>query len=121
MLGTRFVATHEANAHEAYKQALVKAKASDTACTYCFDIGWLNSTMPLYAGMSVDGIGSIMPAFDLVRRLAQRIGSRGSRSADALLPYASHTHFLESSKHPKSPQVFDPVMVGAVGLEPTTR
>ena len=125
MLGTRFVATHEANAHEAYKQALVASKASDTAYTNCFDIGWPNSTMRvlrnstfmaweaagcpvapdrpgegetvvhqsgrdvvrysfslpyadavgdplaavLYAGMSVDGIVSIMPAFELVRDL----------------------------------------------------
>lgn len=128
MLGTRFVATHEANAHEAYKQALVNAKASDTAYTNCFDIGWPNSTMRvlrnstlvaweaagcpdaphrpgegetiarqgsydvlrysfsqpyadavgeplaavLYAGISVDGIDSIMPAFDLVRSLTQQ-------------------------------------------------
>ena len=40
MLGTRFVATLEANAHPAYKQALVQATASDTAYTYCFDVGW---------------------------------------------------------------------------------
>ncbi len=129
MLGTRFVATHEANAHETYKQALVSAKASDTAYTNCFDIGWPNSTMRvlrnstlaaweaagcpnapdrpgegdvvarqggydllrysfsqpyadavgdplaavLYAGMSVDGINSIMPAFDLVRTLAEPV------------------------------------------------
>ena len=40
MMGTRFVASHEALAHEQYKQALVAAKASDTAFTNCFDIDW---------------------------------------------------------------------------------
>ena len=40
MLGTRFLATHEANAHYLYKQAIVKARASDTAFTNCFDIDW---------------------------------------------------------------------------------
>ena len=40
MLGTRFVATKESGAHSAYKQALVSAKAADTAYTNCFDIDW---------------------------------------------------------------------------------
>lgn len=38
MMGTRFVATRESLAHEAYKQALVEAK--ETALTVCFDGGW---------------------------------------------------------------------------------
>jgi len=40
MLGTRFVATVESNAHPAYKQAIVAAKARDTALTICFQDGW---------------------------------------------------------------------------------
>jgi nitronate monooxygenase len=40
MLGTRFVAATESSAHDAYKQALVAAKAGDTVYTNCFDIGW---------------------------------------------------------------------------------
>jgi len=40
MLGTRFVATQESRAHAAYKQALVRAEAKETALTVCFDGGW---------------------------------------------------------------------------------
>lgn len=40
MLGTRFVASVEANAHDLYKQALVAAKPEDHAHTHCFDIDW---------------------------------------------------------------------------------
>lgn len=40
MLGTRFLATEEADAHRDYKQALVAAGASDTTYTNCFDIDW---------------------------------------------------------------------------------
>lgn len=40
MLGTRFLATREADAHPDYKAALVAAKAEDTAFTNCFDIDW---------------------------------------------------------------------------------
>ena len=39
-MGTRFVATVEAAAHDAYKSALVAASASDTVFTNCFDVGW---------------------------------------------------------------------------------
>lgn len=40
MLGTRFVATVESNAHPAYKQAVVAAHAKDTALSVCFQDGW---------------------------------------------------------------------------------
>jgi nitronate monooxygenase len=40
MLGTRFVATVESNAHPDYKQAIVAAHAEDTALTTCFQDGW---------------------------------------------------------------------------------
>lgn len=42
-LGTRFVATEESYAHPAYKQALVKAQAGQTALTVCFEGGWPNA------------------------------------------------------------------------------
>ena len=42
-LGTRFVATQESYAHPDYKQALVKADASQTALTVCFEGGWPNA------------------------------------------------------------------------------
>jgi nitronate monooxygenase len=40
MLGTRFVATVESNAHATYKQAILAAGARDTALTNCFQDGW---------------------------------------------------------------------------------
>jgi len=40
MLGTRFVATVESNAHPHYKQALVEGSATDSVYTLCFDGGW---------------------------------------------------------------------------------
>src|SRR5438067_12523491 len=39
-VGTAFVATDECNAHDAYKQALVFAKAEDTVYTESFGGGW---------------------------------------------------------------------------------
>ena len=40
MLGTRFVAAEESKAHDDYQQAIVRAKASDTSFTWCFDGDW---------------------------------------------------------------------------------
>lgn len=40
MLGTRFLATQEADAHAAYKHRLVEAAAESTVYTNCFDLGW---------------------------------------------------------------------------------
>lgn len=40
MLGTRFVATRESGAHDAYKHRLVQSGADDTALTVCFEGGW---------------------------------------------------------------------------------
>lgn len=40
-LGTRFVATHEADAHPDYKRRVVEAKATDTVYTVdLYDVGW---------------------------------------------------------------------------------
>ncbi|MFT5219094.1 MAG: nitronate monooxygenase [Planctomycetota bacterium] len=44
MLGTRFVATQESDAHPLYKAAILAAKGSDTVSTTCFDGGWPNAT-----------------------------------------------------------------------------
>jgi nitronate monooxygenase len=43
MLGTRFVATAESNAHPAYQQALLAAHSKDTVLTNCFQGGWPNA------------------------------------------------------------------------------
>jgi NAD(P)H-dependent flavin oxidoreductase YrpB (nitropropane dioxygenase family) len=43
MLGTRFVATVEGNAHADYKKAIIAAHAKDTALTTCFQDGWPNA------------------------------------------------------------------------------
>jgi NAD(P)H-dependent flavin oxidoreductase YrpB (nitropropane dioxygenase family) len=40
LLGTRFVATRECNAHQQYKEALLQADSSQTVLTVCFDGGW---------------------------------------------------------------------------------
>jgi nitronate monooxygenase len=40
MLGTRFVATQESRAHEAYKRRLLEAEGRDAVLTLCFDGGW---------------------------------------------------------------------------------
>ena len=43
LIGTRFVATKEAGAHEEYKSAITRAKAADTVLTVCFQDGWVNA------------------------------------------------------------------------------
>jgi nitronate monooxygenase len=43
LMGTRFVATREAFAHPAYKEALTRASAEDTVLTVCFQDGWPNA------------------------------------------------------------------------------
>ncbi len=40
MLGTRFVATAESEAHPLYKQALINAQSGDSTYTLCFDGSW---------------------------------------------------------------------------------
>jgi nitronate monooxygenase len=43
MLGTRFVATAESNAHPVYQRAILAAHAKDTVLTTCFQGGWPNA------------------------------------------------------------------------------
>lgn len=44
MLGTRFVATRESDAHPLYKDAILAATGADTVSATCFDGGWPNAT-----------------------------------------------------------------------------
>jgi len=44
VMGSRFVATRESGAHNAYKEALVNAKSADTVFTTCMNKGWDNAT-----------------------------------------------------------------------------
>ena len=43
LIGTRFLATKEANAHDDYKAAITRAKADDTVLTVCFHDAWPNA------------------------------------------------------------------------------
>lgn len=43
LIGTRFVATKEAGAHDEYKMAISRARAEDTVLTVCFQDGWTNA------------------------------------------------------------------------------
>lgn len=44
VMGTRLMATQESDAHTDYKTALVRAEASDTAMSVCFQEGWPGAT-----------------------------------------------------------------------------
>ena len=43
LLGSRFIATHEANAHPVYKQKILEASESQTVRTTLFGFGWPNA------------------------------------------------------------------------------
>ena len=43
LIGTRFIATKEAGAHDEYKGAITRATAADTVLTVCFQDGWTNA------------------------------------------------------------------------------
>jgi nitronate monooxygenase len=44
VVGTRFVATQESEAHAQYKEALVRAEGKETAMSVCFQDGWTGAT-----------------------------------------------------------------------------
>jgi nitronate monooxygenase len=44
VVGTRFVATQESDAHAQYKEALVRAEGKETAMSVCFQDGWTGAT-----------------------------------------------------------------------------
>jgi nitronate monooxygenase len=43
LIGTRFMATKEAAAHDDYKKVLTRGRAADTVLTVCFQDGWVNA------------------------------------------------------------------------------
>ena len=54
LVGTRFVATKEAGAHEEYKAAISRAKAADTVLTVCFQDGWVNAPHRVLRNRTLD-------------------------------------------------------------------
>ena len=54
-LGTRFVASVEANAHTEYKDKIIRAKASDTVVTKQFGPEWPDVPMRVIANMATKG------------------------------------------------------------------
>ena len=54
LMGTRFIATKEASAHDDYKSAITKAKASDTVLTVCFQDGWVNAPHRVLRNRTID-------------------------------------------------------------------
>jgi NAD(P)H-dependent flavin oxidoreductase YrpB (nitropropane dioxygenase family) len=98
-VGTRFLATREADVHPAYQQAVIDAAAEDTVLTTVFDLGWPDAphrvltaaadaggpgrsplppgrgapgdvaSMALYAGQSAGAVRAVVPAGDVVREL----------------------------------------------------
>jgi NAD(P)H-dependent flavin oxidoreductase YrpB (nitropropane dioxygenase family) len=53
-LGTRFVASEEARAHDAYKQKLIAAGAGDTVYSTLFDVGWENAAHRVLRNSTVE-------------------------------------------------------------------
>ncbi len=43
LIGTRFIATREAEGHDKWKKALVQAKSEDSVLSVCFQDGWENA------------------------------------------------------------------------------
>lgn len=64
-IGTRFLLTHEARAHEHYKARLMGATEADTAFSTVFDVGWpdaphrtlRNATVDMWEGAGQPGMG----------------------------------------------------------------
>ena len=54
LVGTRFIATREAEAHDEYKAALSRAKASETVLSICFQDGWPNAAGRTLRNRTVD-------------------------------------------------------------------
>ncbi len=78
MLGTRFVATQESRAHEAYKARLVEADAGEAALTVCFDGGWpyaahrvlRNRTLDAWESSGCPPVGERPGEYDVVGHAA---------------------------------------------------
>jgi NAD(P)H-dependent flavin oxidoreductase YrpB (nitropropane dioxygenase family) len=79
LLGTRFVATEESQAHDEYKQALIAAASGSTVRSECFDIGWpraphrnlRNSTFTAWEAAGRPEPGSHPGEGDIVLRSAE--------------------------------------------------
>lgn len=77
ILGTRFAASQESRAHEAYKRQLVDA-TGETALTVCFDGGWpyaahrvlRNTTLEAWEAAGCPAVGSRPGEGDIVARTA---------------------------------------------------
>lgn len=54
LMGTRFLATKECNAHDDYKNAVVRAKPEDTVMTICFQEGWPNAPHRVLRNKTLD-------------------------------------------------------------------
>jgi nitronate monooxygenase len=54
LIGTRFVATKEAGAHQEYKNAIIRAKASESVLTVCFHDGWENAPHGVLRNRTLD-------------------------------------------------------------------
>jgi NAD(P)H-dependent flavin oxidoreductase YrpB (nitropropane dioxygenase family) len=86
-VGTRFVAAQESDAHPAYIDALIRARAEDTVLTETFSVGWpdaphrvLRSCVEAAASFTGDvvGQGAIGGATYQVRRFAQPTPNRAT-------------------------------------------
>ncbi|MEO8813435.1 MAG: nitronate monooxygenase [Caulobacteraceae bacterium] len=79
LLGTRFAATHESEAHGIYKQALTAADGQDTVRTTLFDIGWpeaphrvlRNSTFRAWQAAGRPASGDRPGAREIVARIGE--------------------------------------------------
>jgi NAD(P)H-dependent flavin oxidoreductase YrpB (nitropropane dioxygenase family) len=108
-VGTRFLATPEADVHPDYQDALLRASADDTVLTTVFDLGWADAPhrvlrtaaeaggagrspvppsratpgdvapMALYAGQSAGAVRAVVPAGDVVRELCREAETLLSR------------------------------------------
>ena len=78
LIGTRFVATQESLAHPEYKAALVRAGATDTALSVCFQDGWpgalhrtlRNATLARWEAAGCPPVGQRPGEGDIVAHLA---------------------------------------------------
>jgi nitronate monooxygenase len=76
MLGTRFVATQESEAHQHYKEMIVTSSGSDSVYTLCFDGGWSqvahrvlrNATLNMWEDAGCPVVGKRPREGDIVAR-----------------------------------------------------
>ena len=94
MLGSRLVASDEANAHDDYKEALVAADGSDTVLTAMFgrEMPFFNPVRVIANGPVRDWIGREAelplagPSFPVIGEIASPNGSLPIRMLDSIVP-----------------------------------